>query len=161
VQAPVTGDEALAAGVLVARRRRRSDEDETPERLTRKERVAIRRASTVRARATVRHLDVLTVLRVSAMFWLIFLIIVVVASVLLVYAADAFGTLPSMEKSIRTLFDLKTFKIHPSVVAGYTSAGAAILAVAGVIANVLGALIYNLIAEVVGGVRVEIDSFPD
>jgi hypothetical protein len=154
----------LAVPVPVAGRRRPDDEPDEEEpagRLTRRERVAIRRASTVRARATVRHLDVLTVLRVAAVFFLFFLIIVVVASVLLVYAASAFGTLPAMEKSIRTLFDLKTFKIHPTVVAEYTSAGAAIIAVAGIFASLLGALIYNLIAEVVGGIRVEIDSYPD
>jgi hypothetical protein len=155
------GADTLAIPVVVAGRRRPPDPEEDLEPLTRKQRRVIRRASTVRARATVRHLDVLTVLRVSVIFYLIFLAIVVVASVLLVDAANAFGTLPSLEKSIRTLFDLKTFTIHPSVVAAYTSAGGAMLAVAGVLANVLAALIYNLIADVVGGIRVEVDSYPD
>jgi hypothetical protein len=156
-----SGPNTLAPPVVVAGRHRPPDADEALDPLTRQERRDIQRASTVRARATVRHLDVLTVLRVSAIFYLIFLVIVVVASVLLVDAADSFGTLPSLEKSIRTLFDLKTFKIHPAVVAAYTSAGGAMLAVAGVLANVLAAFIYNLIADVVGGIRVEVDSYPD
>jgi hypothetical protein len=134
-------------------------EDRLP-RVSRKERSANRKASTIRTKATIRHLDLLTVLRVSLIFYLIVLVIVVFASVMLWYAADAFGTLPSMEKSIRTLFDLKTFVIHPSVVAKYTAAGGAVLAVAGVFANMLGALIYNLISDLVGGFRVEMDSFP-
>ena len=113
-----------------------------------------------RSRATVRHVDILTVARVSAVFYLVVLAVVVVASVLLWYAANTFGTLPSMEKSIRTLFSLKTFTIHPTEVAEYTSGVGVVIAVVGTLANIILALIYNLIAEVVGGVRVEVDSYP-
>jgi hypothetical protein len=113
-----------------------------------------------RSRATVRHIDILTVARVSLIFYLVVLAIFVIASVLLYYAARTFGTLPSMEKDIKTLFSLKSFVIHPKAVAEYTAAGGLVLAVAGTFANILLALVYNLIAEVVGGVRVEVDSYP-
>ncbi|MBV9660811.1 MAG: DUF3566 domain-containing protein [Acidimicrobiales bacterium] len=123
-------------------------------------RAAAPSALATRRDATVRHLDMATVAKVSVVFYLIVLVVVVVASMLLWYAADAFGTLTSFEKSIRTLFSLKSFQIHPATVALYTSAGGLVLAVAGTIANVLMALIYNLIADLVGGIRVEIDQDP-
>jgi hypothetical protein len=69
------------------------------------------------------------------------------------YIADAVGSINSIEKSVRTLFDLKTFTLHPGEIAKYTSAGGAALAIAGTLGNVLAALIYNLISDVVGGIR--------
>lgn len=141
---PLESDPAVVPpipDVAVSRRRRRS-----------------RRPVRVRSRATVRHIDILTVVRVSIVFWLVMLVSVVVASVLLWLSADVFGVLPSIEKSVRTLFSLKTFVLNPGTVALYTGAVGVVLAVAGTLANVLFALIYNLIADVVGGVRVELES---
>jgi hypothetical protein len=106
----------------------------------------------------VRHIDIWTVVRVSLIFYLITAVILVASSLLLWYAADAFGTLPSIEKSIRTLFGLKSFKIHPGIVAGYMALAGIVLSVAGAAANVLGALIYNLISDVVGGIRIELEA---
>ncbi len=117
-----------------------------------------RRPARVRSRATIRHLDIMTVIRVSVIFWGVMLVALIVASVLLWAFADAFGSVPSIEKSVRTLFSLKSFKLHPGTIAMYTAAGGVVLAVAGTVANVVLALIYNLIAEVVGGVRVELES---
>ncbi len=117
-----------------------------------------RQVGRVRSRVTVRHVDVLTVVRVSLVFYLLVLVVVVVASVLLWYAADAFGSITSIEKSIRTLFDLKTFTLHPATVAVYTAAAGVVLALAGTLINVLAALTYNLICDVVGGVRIEVES---
>lgn len=134
--------------------------DAPPERLTRRERKARQRALTVSAKATVRHLDVASVIKVSLVFYLVILAVVVLASILLWYAADAFGALPPLERSVRTLFDLKTFVLHPAAVAEYTCLGGAVLCVAGVVANAIAAIIYNLIADVVGGVRVRVDSYP-
>jgi hypothetical protein len=131
-----------------------------PVRQSRRDRSAARRAAQVRSRATIRRVDVWTVAKVSIIFYLIVLLVVVVASVLLWYAADAFGTLSSFEKSIRTLFSLKSFTVHPGTVAFYTAAVGAVIAIAGTIANILLAFIYNLISDLVGGVRVEIDSYP-
>ncbi len=69
-------------------------------------------------------LDVWTVAKVSFVFYLLLFGAVVVASVMLTNAsADAVGSIQSIEKSIRTLFDLKTFTLHRFEVAAYTSAG--------------------------------------
>lgn len=131
-----------------------------PVRPTRRERreIAMLTAQRARSRATVRHIDIWTVIKVSVVFYLIVAIVIVAASLLLWYAADAFGTLPSLEKSIRTLFGLKSFKIHPGAVLGYTTLAGLVLTVAGAIANVLAALVYNLISDAVGGIRVELEA---
>jgi hypothetical protein len=144
--APVTAERAGLAGAVVAagsvapRRRQR------------------RRADRVRSRVTIRHVDVWTVARVSIVFYLLVAIAVVVASVLLWYAANAYGSLTSIEKSIRTLFDLKTFTLHVGRVAEYTAAGGLVLCLVGTLFNILAALTYNLICDIVGGFRIEVES---
>jgi hypothetical protein len=95
---------------------------------------------------------------VSLVFYFIAAVVILAASLLLWYAADAFGTLPSIEKSIRTLFGLKSFKIHAGAVAGYMALAGLVLGVAGAIASILAALVYNLISDVVGGIRVELEA---
>jgi Transmembrane domain of unknown function (DUF3566) len=112
----------------------------------------------IRSRVTIRHVDVWTVARVSLVFYFLVAIAVVVASVLLWYAANAFGSLASIEKSVRTLFDLKTFTLHAGRVAEYTGAGGLVLALVGTLVNVLAALTYNLICDIVGGFRIEVES---
>ena len=118
-----------------------------------------RRPARARSRVVLRHVDVGTVVKVSVLFYLVVLVVIVVAAVLLWLAADAFGTLPSIEKSVRTLFSLRKFQLHPGPVALYTAAAGVLIAIVGTLANILLALIYNLIADTVGGVRVELESF--
>jgi hypothetical protein len=108
------------------------------------------------SRRTVRHLDVWTVAKVSLVFYVLILGAVVVASVMLWYIADAVGSTQSIEKSVRTLFDLSKFTLHPSQVATYTSIGGGVLAVSGTLANILAALMYNLISDLVGGIRFDV-----
>jgi hypothetical protein len=105
---------------------------------------------------TIRHLNVWTVFKVSLAFYFMVAVAVVVASILLWYVADAFGSIQSIEKSVKTLFDLKSFTIHPSEVAKYVSLGGGILAVCGTFANVLVAFMYNLISDLVGGIRFDV-----
>ncbi len=108
------------------------------------------------SKRTIRHLNVWTVFKVSLVFYFMLLVAVLVASVMLWYVADAFGAIQTIEKSVRTLFDLSKFTIHPSEVAKYTSMGGAILAVCGTLANVLAAFMYNLISDLVGGLRFDV-----
>jgi hypothetical protein len=108
------------------------------------------------SKRTVRHLNVWTVFKVSLAFYFMVLVAVVVASVVLWYVADAFGSITSIEKSVKTLFDLSKFTLHSSEVFKYTSLGGAVLAVCGTLANVLAALMYNLISDLVGGIRLDV-----
>ena len=109
----------------------------------------------------ITRLDVYSVAKVSIVFYLILLVIFVIASVFLWLVADAFGAVDSIQRSVKSLFDLKSYVLHPGTIALYTSAAGAVLAVAGTVANVLAAVIYNLISEVIGGVRVGVSPAED
>jgi hypothetical protein len=124
--------------------------------MSRRQRRRAGRRQWAQSSRTVRHLDVWTVAKVSFIFYLLVLIAVVVASVLLWYVANDVGAIQSIEKSVRTLFDLSKFTIHPSEIAEYTSAGGGVLALAGTLANILAALMYNLISDLVGGIRFQV-----
>ncbi len=117
-----------------------------------------RKAKWALTRGTVRHVNVLSVVKVSLVFYLIVLASVVLASVLLWYTANALGSVHSIEKSVKTLFDLKTFTLHPANVAKYTAAGGGVIAIAGTLFNLLAAFTYNLISDAVGGIRFEVVS---
>jgi hypothetical protein len=104
----------------------------------------------------VRHLNIWSVAKVSFIFYFLFFAAVVVASVMLWYVANAVGALQSIEKSVKTLFDLSKFTLHPSEVAKYTSAAGGVLAILGTLGNVLAALMYNLISDLVGGIRFQV-----
>jgi hypothetical protein len=107
-----------------------------------------------RSRRIVRRVDTWTVLKVSVVFYLCALLVVVVATVLLWYIASAFGTIHDIEKSVRTLFDYSTYTLHPGAVFLYTALGGLVLTVFGTLVNVLVAMLYNLISDVVGGLQI-------
>lgn len=106
---------------------------------------------------TVRRISVRSVVRLSLVFYTAALVVLVVAGLILWFAADAFGALSSIDKSIRSLFALKSFTLHPGLVVAYSAAAGLVLAIAGTLANVLIAVMYNLVADVVGGIRVEVE----
>lgn len=107
-----------------------------------------------RSRRIVRRLDTWTVLKVSLVFYLCVLIVIVVSGVVLWNVAEAFGFLHSIEKSVKSLFDYTSFTLHPRPILEYTILGGAGLAVLGTLGNVLVALLYNLISDVVGGIQI-------
>jgi hypothetical protein len=88
------------------------------------------------------------------LFYLCVLLVVLIAGVVLWNIAAALGAITSVEKFIRSLFDLTSFKLHPGVILESSVAGGIVLVLLGTGANVLAALIYNLIADVIGGVQV-------
>jgi hypothetical protein len=121
----------------------------------RSERVPTRRPSAPQLR-TITHLDLRSVARVSAVFYGIVLIVMVVASVLLWVVADVAGAVHSIDHSVQSLFGLKQYRLHPTTIALYSCAAGLVVAVTGVLVNVLAASVYNLVSDVVGGIRVRV-----
>ena len=115
----------------------------------------------VKSRRLVRRVDVWTVIKVSLMFYALAVLSLLVAGVILWNLATAFGAIHSIEKSVKTLFDLKTFTLHPEAVLGYAAGAGAVVCFMGVMFNVIAALLYNLISDVVGGIQVVVVSEPD
>jgi hypothetical protein len=107
-----------------------------------------------RARRVLRRIDTWTVLKLSFLFYLCILLVVLIAGVVLWNVAAAAGAITSIEKFIKSLFDLNSFRLHSFVILEASAAGGIILVILATGINVLAALIYNLISDVVGGVQV-------
>ncbi len=106
-----------------------------------------------RTRRVVRKIDVWTVLKMSILFYLCVFLVFIVAGVILWNIAQAFNVIHSVEKFIRSIFDLQSFTFRPMVVLQSSVLGGMVLVLLGTGSNVLGALLYNLISDVVGGVQ--------
>jgi hypothetical protein len=120
------------------------------------ERATPRQARTRRARRVIRRFDLWDVMRVSIVFYLCVFVILLVAGALLWAAARGAGVIDNVEDFIGELFSLEDFRfVGRRVLVISTLAGAA-LVVVGTLASVLGAMLYNLISSLVGGVEVEV-----
>ena len=108
-----------------------------------------------RVRRVVRSVDTWTVFKVSAIFFLIAYIIVLVAGVLLWNLANSTGTVDNVERFFESFgwesFEFKGGEIYHS----YWIIGL-FLVVAGTGLNVTLAVLFNLIADLVGGIGVTV-----
>lgn len=99
-------------------------------------------------------MDPWTVLRFSVLFYLTLLLVSLVAGLLLWAAASASGAIDNIERFVRELFALQSFHIRGGMIFWSTLTGGLVLVLLGTGANVLLAVIYNLTADVVGGIEV-------
>jgi hypothetical protein len=157
VVAPVPA--AAMTATAAARRELWEEEDDGAARSLRRRKVRIVRSTS--SRRLVRRIDTWTVFKVSFVFYVLALIILVVAGIILWNVAEAFGTITSIQKSAKSLFDLSHFVIKPIPLLEYTAGGGAILCILGTVVNTVVALLYNLISDVVGGVQVVVVAEPD
>lgn len=117
--------------------------------------------ATVVERRVVRRLDTWTVFKVSMLFYLCVGAIMLLAGVVLWNVAAGAGTLHNIEKFVRTILDLKTFTLHAGTILRWAAVAVGLFVLAGTFINVVAALIYNLISDVVGGIQVVELSEPD
>jgi hypothetical protein len=107
-----------------------------------------------RVRRIVRHVEPWSVMKMSIIFYACLWVILLVAGVVVWSVADSAGVIDSLEKQIRDYFVLETFELNANeVLRGYAFGGAA-FALAGTAFNVLMCLLFNLISDLVGGLRV-------
>jgi Transmembrane domain of unknown function (DUF3566) len=144
----VRGDETLA-----------EDSAEMQAHRFRRQKVRVLRSTS--SRRLVRRVDTWTVFKVSLFFYLLGLAIFVVAGVILWNVASTFGTITSIQKSVKTLFVLNSFVLKPIPLLEYTTAGGAVLVVLGTLVNTTAALLYNLISDVIGGIQVVVVTEPE
>lgn len=106
---------------------------------------------------TLRSVKVRSVVRVSAVLYACVLLVFVVAWAILWIVAGVLGVTGNVEDFVAKLFALSSF--HFSIVAQLfaTIIGGPVLVAIGTGANVLGALFYNQITEIVGGIQIDVD----
>ncbi|MGH9153213.1 MAG: DUF3566 domain-containing protein [Acidimicrobiales bacterium] len=107
-----------------------------------------------RVRRVVRRVDPWSVLRFSLVFYACMLVVALVAGVLLWAAASTTGVIDNVERFVKELFALESFRINGGLIFRSTLLGGAVLVLLGAGANVLLAVLYNLTSDVVGGVEV-------
>jgi hypothetical protein len=109
-----------------------------------------------RNRLVVRRVNAVSVLKVSAVFYFGVLVVMLVAGAVLWNVAAALGVIDDLDKAIRSLFALSTFKLHPLVALGWATVIGGAFCFVGVVINVFAAIMYNLISDMVGGVQVTV-----
>jgi len=118
-----------------------------------------------RTRRVVSKVDSLSVLRFSLLLYLSLYLVVVVAAVVLWAVATVVGAVDNIERFIKGLFALQSFRFDAWAMLRGMTVGGLLLVMLGTGVNVLVSVLYNLISDVVGGVEVvisdqDLDSAP-
>ena len=115
-----------------------------------------RPARATHVRRVLRRIEPMTVLRFSALFYASLLVVFLVAGVLLWIVASLTGVVDNVETFIKDLFALDSFRFVGFKLLLGTVLSGAVLVVLGTGLNMLMAVLYNLISDVVGGVEVTV-----
>lgn len=104
----------------------------------------------------IRRVDPWSVLKVSLLFYLCLFLVTMVAATVLWNVAGATGALDDVQNFIKTLFALQTFSFNGPLIFRATLLIGLVLVVIGSAVNVLMAVLFNLISDIVGGVRITV-----
>lgn len=104
------------------------------------------------SRVVVRHIDALSVLKVSVLFYLSLSLALVTAGVLLWAGARSIGLIGNVEGFMDKV-GFTDFRIQAGQLLQASVIASAVFVVAGSLANLLMAVLFNLISGVVGGVK--------
>ena len=115
-----------------------------------------RRVEARRVHRVVRHIEPWSVLKFSLLLYFSLFLIVLSAGVLLWLAASATDVVAGVEDFIEELFGFETFAFEPGKILTASVLGGVILVIAGTAANVIFAVLFNLISDVVGGLRLTV-----
>ena len=120
--------------------------------------LAKRRARKVKR--IVRRLDAWSVLKVAFIFNLCAYIVSMVAGVVLWRVADGAGVIENVESFIEDLGAFETYRFEPDLIFEAYALGGAVLAVLATGLIALGAVLFNLISDLVGGIRMTVIEEP-
>lgn len=111
-------------------------------------------------RLVVRRVEPWTVLKFSVLLFATLYLVILVAGLVLWGAATATGLKENVEKFIGELVASEDFRILGPTMLRASVLGGMVLVVLGTGANVLLAVLYNLISDVVGGIAVVFEERP-
>ncbi|MGI8806382.1 MAG: DUF3566 domain-containing protein [Acidimicrobiales bacterium] len=111
-------------------------------------------------RLVVRRVEPWTVLKFSVLLFATLYLVILVAGLVLWAAATATGLRENIEKFIGDLIASDDFRILGPTMLRASIVGGLVLVVMGTGANVLLAVLYNLISDVIGGIAVVFEERP-
>lgn len=129
-------------------------------RLTARQRRALRRATARRSVRIIRRVDLWSVLRFSLVAYTCAYVAFLVAGTVLWLIADARGLIANLESFIAQLLEFESFELRAGIILRAAILLGLIGVVGGTVLTVLAAGIFNLISDVVGGVRVVVAEEP-
>lgn len=115
-----------------------------------------RRGRVRRTRRTIRHIDPWSVFKVSLLLYACLYVAAVIAGVLLWSAAVGSGFVDNIESFVEEVGSFESWELNADEIFRSGTIIGLVLMVAGVAFNVLLAILFNLISDLVGGVRVTI-----
>ena len=104
------------------------------------------------SRVVLRRVDPWAVLKVSALFWVSIVLILLTAGVLLWAAAASVGLVSGIEDAMAG-FGFEDYEFLPGKILRGAALVGLVVSVAGTLGNVLLAVLYNLISDTIGGLR--------
>jgi hypothetical protein len=129
---------------------------EKPHELTKRERRQLGRLRARKVKRIVRHVDPWSVLKLSLLFYACLFVVFMVAGTLLWNLAGAAGTISSIEGFVKDIGAFKTFSFSGVTIFRATFLAGLILVIAGSGLNVLLTVLFNLISDLVGGIRISV-----
>lgn len=111
-------------------------------------------------RLVVRRVEPWTVLKFSVLLFATLYLVILIAGLVLWTAATATGLKENIEKFIGELVASEDFRILGPTMLRASLLGGMVLVVLGTGANVLLAVLYNLISDVIGGIAVVFEERP-
>ena len=115
-----------------------------------------RRLRARRVRRLVRHIEPWSVLKVSLLLYFCAWLVMLFVGVTLWNLAVNSGLVSNVENFVVELFALESFKINADQIFRIAAVGGLVMVLAGSGLTVLGAVLFNLISDVTGGVRLTV-----
>jgi hypothetical protein len=124
------------------------------EELSRRQRKRAGKLQARKVRRIVRHLEPWSVLKVSLVFYFCLWVILMIAGTLMWGASGA--TIDNVETFIKELLALEEFEFDGEKIFRASALGGLVMVVAGTGFTVLFAVVFNLISDLMGGIRVTV-----
>ena len=113
-----------------------------------------------RSRLIIRRVDPWTVLKFSALLYLSTYFVLLVAGIVLWAVATGTGVRGNIESFVGELIASERFEFKAGQILRSSILGGAVLVVVGTFFNVLWAVLFNLISDVVGGIGISVEERP-
>ena len=107
-----------------------------------------------KARVVLRKVEPWSVLKISFLFYLCVMVVIIGAMMILYTILGAIGALDSLTRLIRDLFADQSFEIHGGWLFTRGLSIGLVLVVLWTLINVFVVFLYNLLSDVVGGIEV-------